>query len=146
MGWSLTSLESIIVDGNNVQDPIRYINEAFADFVSGQVTSIANYKWLSCGDSHVSANSGSACYDENFTGFPASSLDTSGIARIASLIHDVFDGQTHEYQSNFPDNADAWMAGHAPGRRYVQGYVFTNTSWGEHRPPAELFALPARHG
>ncbi len=122
--------------------------EAYADFVSGQVTSIANYKWLGGGqDPHVCSVPTAACYDGNFWQDPAQKNDGLGISRMASLMHDAFDGNTDEYSSNVPDNADAWkvtgILQDAMGNPILDSngnkqnsYGFTPTSWGSKDPAA----------
>src|SRR5262249_47013876 len=86
---------NLITFGDNTTPSSRYINEAFADYVAGQVVSIANYGWVN--GTQVSFGrlcNASPCFDQNFDQWPPYSnpKDVGGIARIGSLIHDAFDG------------------------------------------------------
>ena len=86
-----SAIDNIIGDtvgsgkGNDYWYSTRYINEAFADFISGQVTGIANYGWL---DASQGANQklciANPCFDRNFVASPSGSdsKDTAGIAAL----------------------------------------------------------------
>lgn len=119
----------ITSQSDNYSDSVRYINEAFADFVSGQVTSIANYGWLRVPGGKVCASGAKSpdrpCFDENFTGSPQGKTDTAGIARIASLIHDAFDHAPSSALLSTPDDADAWRLDPSSDH-----YVYDAVSWG----------------
>ncbi|MGD0680103.1 MAG: hypothetical protein ABSC94_32375, partial [Polyangiaceae bacterium] len=97
------------------------------------MTGIANYTWLNGqrkapGDgSNEHVCDERPCYDQNFTNPPSSvTSDNSGIARIATLIHDAFDGQPNEANKMLPQptNADPWALDTVP-------YVYSSTSWGD---------------
>jgi hypothetical protein len=146
---STVAIDNLIGDtftsgqGNSFSYSTRYINEAFADFISGQVTGIANYTWLNnqtqaSGDlrpQHVCNHR--PCYDQNFTSPPTGgSKDNSGIARTATLLHDVFDGQPNESNKKLPQptNADPWQLNTVP-------YVYSDTSWGDCDGPDPVHGL-----
>jgi hypothetical protein len=137
---STVALDNLIGDtftsgqGSNLNYSTRYVNEAFADFISGQVTGIANYHWLPSNQKQAAGDGSSnhvcnerPCFDWNFVSDPGSSTtDNSGIARISTLIHDVFDGQPNEANKTLPQptNADPWALDTTP-------YVYSTTSWGD---------------
>jgi hypothetical protein len=104
-----------IVAGDNTEVPVRYTNEAMADFFMGQVTSGSNYHWMngnvstSSGDVFCSANSsgGPACFDENFN---KDDDGTARIARVSTMFQDMFDGHSSNgRKANVPQDADAWV-------------------------------------
>lgn len=115
---------STMFSGNSWEKPIRYINEAFADFIAGQVAGGANYPWpalvdsagaplvwgftngrifdagtYSCRASFAEEPGGIPwCFDSNLRG-TRSPLDqaqagTEHIGRFATLLHDAFDGNS----------------------------------------------------
>jgi hypothetical protein len=118
---------AIFNSGPELSQPLRYINEAWADFISGQVTSIANYRWLgNAFDNKVCFDPTTPCYDQNRTGTdnPDIGIDSGRqqIARIATLFQDVFDGHGMRTgnappadgapsvsPTNAPGDDDAWM-------------------------------------
>jgi hypothetical protein len=146
--------------GNDYTYPIRYINEAWADFISGQVTGIANYNWVSqpgprnqavCALGTPIAGPPLPCFDANFdTLIPQDNVASNNsnpqnIARISSMIHDAFDGQNAKSQIIIPP-----MNGNPEGVINVPldrpndadpwtvdttssnpGYVYTGIPWGD---------------
>ena len=126
--------------GQDYDRPTRYINEAFADFISGQVASIANYKWL---DIRQEQNQQQVCvapngFDNNFVDIPSSSNDKAGIARIATLFHDAVDGrEARGWGPAVPGSADAWIKDTSS-----QKYEYTYTGYanvdGENQAPNTL--------
>jgi hypothetical protein len=112
-------------DQRGEQSPPRYTNEAFADFVAGQVTGGANYGWLnpavdSCGLASCLASNEEycvppattppllQCFDTNLRGVgTAARGDARSIGRVATLFHDAFDGGD-AFQKNLMNNADVW--------------------------------------
>ncbi|MDP9149357.1 MAG: hypothetical protein M3O36_05370, partial [Myxococcota bacterium] len=141
-------INTLNTSGNSLAYPTRYINEAFADLISGQVTSIANYGWVNSsqpegnrvcsiainGDGSTSA---SACFDKNFNALTTSDKDPSNVARIASMIHDAFDGHLDKDLKHqpVPGNADAWQVRNVNpadgGAGNTPEYSFTSKPWGE---------------
>lgn len=126
--------------GSDYNYSTRYSNEAFADFISGQVTGIANYQWLATNQIKAPGDPAAEhvcdvapCYDWNFWQDPgSSSTDVSGIALLASLMHDAFDGQEPDGQASSryfsqPTNADPWT----PEPTTAAPYTFTVTPWGD---------------
>ncbi len=105
--WADSEITSGFATGNDYTFPIRYVNEAWADFISGQVTGIANYTWLTGGGAqpggarpnNVCSIGGNPCFDFNYdtalTDLKSTEQnnDPSNIARIAGMLHDAFDGQ-----------------------------------------------------
>jgi hypothetical protein len=129
--------------GSNNNFSTRYLNESFADFITGQVVSAANYRWLTGQDDHKFCVR-SPCFDNNFAD-PVSTTntgDTEGIARGAALLHDGFDGQVFSFQPNAqrninqPDNADTWndTAGNPP-------YVYVSAPYGNSDGPDPVNGL-----
>jgi hypothetical protein len=123
-----TAIDELIGDtifsgqGGNNSYSTRYLNEAFADFISGQVTAIANYRWVTGQDPNSVGPTDkvcvrSPCFDRNFTSGPTTNKDAAGIARASSLLHDAFDGRSfagqpvnQERNIDQPDNADSWVS------------------------------------
>ncbi len=91
--------------------PVRYFNEAIADYFMGQVSSGADYGWLNTAEelpgSHAQycSDRRTPCFEENFD---SNASDTQSIARVATLLLDVFDGHGAARTANVPTNADAW--------------------------------------
>jgi len=118
-----TFIKQAIKYQNDIRIPARALNEAFADFVSAQVTSGVNYGFLKThfpttadGFDNFCAQfpSSEPCVDENLRGVATSSSpenDPSSIGRYMTLLQDMFDG--HPYINGKPDpraptSADAW--------------------------------------
>jgi hypothetical protein len=113
---------SIIADGDDTSEPVRYINEAFADFFAGQVAGGADYDWLP--DDNSLARAGSLanycipltdaagnripCFDLNLRDSAVSEDGDESIGRIVTLLHDAFDGRIRSLTSNTPGDADNW--------------------------------------
>lgn len=141
--------------------PTIYVNEAIADFFSGQVTGIANYGWVqnqpgaSLRPNSVCALPNSvvtgmqqACYDANFskTAFTSSTSDklseVDDIARISSMIHDAFDGHGQK-GANVPTDADDWTFSlDDSGNPY---YSITSTPWGDFDSTKDNLPLETVH-
>lgn len=126
---SLFTLETMW-EGPTIQekDDTRYINEAFADFIMGQVVGGKDYNW-SAGDGGTAIQydpdednpsfgsyedycisqerrgllSGFRCFERN-NAFSAEGIDSVG--RLATLFHDFFDGATPGPRN--PTNGDAF--------------------------------------
>jgi hypothetical protein len=112
----------------------RYVNEAFADYISGQVTGIANYGWLDSRQAPFGKYClSSPCYDENLNAPPpvGESMNTNAIARDATLIHDAFDGHglPRNVSPPVPNDADPWIAVDA-GIGVPAQYEFTTVPYG----------------
>lgn len=97
-----------------------YINEAFADFFAAQVVGGVNYfapgggtnteedcdpGFSSLGMCYCLADSKGTCMEANATS--TGSFDDH-VARVATLLHDAFDGAPSLPAQNLPGNADAW--------------------------------------
>jgi len=110
-----------IIDGDNINVPLRYTNEAFADFFMGQVTGGADYNWGngltdSVRDFFCDKNATNQdCWDENLDGTPTKGSSTADeghrqIGRVATLFQDVFDGQGALRTSYGPTDADSFAS------------------------------------
>ncbi len=101
-----------MIRGDLVNFPLRYTNEAVAEYFEGQVASGADYGWLQ--QAHASSTAGDQycsdiqvpCWDANLQG---NNSGTQNIGRVATLLMDMFDGQGAERTANVPTNADAWV-------------------------------------
>ncbi len=113
-----------------------YMNEAFADFVAGQVVGGANYSWLRDSVTGLAVNGpGEAlcnnltntCFDVNLNQLATNQLDDSrSIGRIATMLFDAFDGRPSTKLLAVPNNADSWQST-PPG---PGGLVFSPVSYG----------------
>lgn len=97
-------------DGNF---PLRYMNEAMADYFAGQVASSVTYNWLDRSQVEVSASLVSAHCEEQRVPCWDSNLTDNGdmhqnIGRVATMLMDLFDGQSGPRASDQPSNGDAW--------------------------------------
>jgi hypothetical protein len=130
-------------DSDSPTNQTRYLNEAFADYVTGQVAGGADYQWLppvgTTPSQHYCDGSGTVggCWDTNFM---LSAKFTDQIARVSSLIHDAFDGAPRGTFS--PNSGDSWTldtSGTCPvPPRFVGGdnpggncMVFSRTAYGD---------------
>jgi len=123
-----------LIDGNNINVPLRYTNEAFADFFMGQVTGGADYNWGngtldSVSDFFCDKNaSGKQCWEENLDGTSGKGAFGADeghrqIGRVATLLHDVFDGQHAARASYAPTDADSFASNSAGQLLYsADGY------------------------
>lgn len=101
-----------IIAGDDTNLPLRYTNEAVADFFMGQVTSGSNYQWMenshrSDSDDRYCANDKADCWDHNYFD---NSNGTENIGRVASLLMDLFDGHGGDRSANVPNNGNGWQA------------------------------------
>jgi hypothetical protein len=129
MGYTDAMLKRISSGGDSgAGAESGYINEAFADFFAAQVAGGTNYfnsyrttqvdevegcgidseyagVYYSLGMCYCRADSGGTCMDSDkkYT----SSFD-SQVARVATTLHDAFDGAPSLPPQNTPGNADAW--------------------------------------
>lgn len=98
-----------IIRGKEVNFPLRYTNEAMADYFMGQVASGADYKWLpnshDTGNDQFCADDQTPCWEENLNG---DADGTQNIGRVATMLLDVFDGQGAGRTDNVATDADAW--------------------------------------
>jgi hypothetical protein len=91
-------------------DEASYINEAFADFFTGQVLGGTNYFSTTGSTKSESVNycnAGSSCLDENYTS-PSGADFRTHVRRVASLFQDAFDGQAGAATTN---DASHWATG-----------------------------------
>lgn len=102
-----------LVRGDVIEDfPLRYTNEAVADYFMGQVVSGADYQWLLAAENfpgsvdQYCSDRTAPCFDENLNSDGDNGRQSIG--RVATLLHDVFDGQGAPRTANVPTNADAW--------------------------------------
>lgn len=98
--------------GNDTMAPLRYTNEAVAEYFMGQVTSGSNYGWMdnarySSSDDAYCANDQPDCWDKNY--FESSTGDQN-IGRVASMFLDMFDGHGGDRKANVPNNGNGWQA------------------------------------
>ena len=107
-----------IFEGDDQRVPERYTNEAIADFLSGQVAGGLAYRWLD-GDGAIVGDvtycSGQQhpdyrpCFDVNLREHATDPGDSRDVARIATLLHDVFDGHGESNSVHVPNDADIWQ-------------------------------------
>jgi len=121
------------INEQSAQNPVRFVNEAFADFIAGQVAGGADYNWIrqrraaTPGDVYVPGVTSNQycrsrssdddasrplCFDINLDGrdmVPLGEPGMENIGRVATLIHDAFDGNPAFARTGLlPGNADAW--------------------------------------
>jgi hypothetical protein len=159
-------VENVIATGEDLSDPLRYTNEAFADFVAGQVAGGANYDWVrrafNSDDSHappvpirenycVRLNLNQLnppfpgelpCFDDNMRSAPDAIDNPAGVGRIATLLHDLFDGHPNSLGRNVPGDADLFDHVGPPGNIFGQPLVLNFTSYGSTDAALERVALP----
>lgn len=101
----------------NLQRATRYMNEAVADYFTGQVTGGHNYGWLGDNDGNPAndvttaqgfCNGRTPCWDRNERTHAPIESDASDVGRLATLLHDAFDGQGQDLDSDVPNDADLW--------------------------------------
>jgi len=138
--WNMESIDHLvwgtIFNTAGYTSPVVNLNEAFADFITGQVAGGAVYHWFNAAQFGVNgatlqgnrpgfctpplvATSGPWCWDTNLRG---STLSTStgrerfrSIGRFATLFHDVFDGSGLGNTAVAPYDADFWMHSSSSG-------------------------------
>jgi hypothetical protein len=100
-------------------DPAPIVNEAFADYVAGQVAGAAGYynpdnstpHGVGVRFAYCDATS-SSCVEENFAQpFPGGTFERA-VGRVVTTLHDAFDGQPGG--GNVPGNADYWITNTMP--------------------------------
>lgn len=128
---------STIKEGDDTRLSIRYLNEAVADYFAGQVAGGLDYRWANrarvvdmsvtdqqfCADPSTIQTSLSppmslpagtlTCFEENNNSKddPSNSADDDenlSVGRIATLLHDAFDGHRAERGAHVPNDADSW--------------------------------------
>lgn len=140
MAWASIGL-SLVGLSKDKRVPLHYINEAMAEYFAGQVAGGADYGWLPPGPA-ASNNEGSqfcvedgtsstaACWDDNARSHATSAEDSRDIARIATLVHDAFDGQNGRRTLN-PNDADSWERSTDPmTMARVLPLIFADASYG----------------
>lgn len=93
--------------------PLRYVNETMAEFFLGQVASGADYQWLAQAEinpdtrihDRYCSDRATPCWDDNLR---ADSAYRESIGRLATLLMDVFDGQSAGRTASVPTDGDAW--------------------------------------
>jgi hypothetical protein len=131
---------SLIGSGENRSKGYTYVNEAFADFMTGQVVGGANYGWLPAAATSGSfcKGTGGRCFDENFNVFETDPMKNASIARISSMMFDAFDGAANTKGLNVPDNADSWSLNSAGALTYEP------VSYGSQDSNLETVSLPGK--
>ena len=130
-----------VIRGDVIENfPLRYTNEAIADYFEGQVASGADYGWLQLAESSAGGQYCSdrtpPCWDDNHDeSLPA---NQGNIGRVATLLLDVFDGQGAARDANVATNADAWLWDATTSR-----LVYNPAGDGSHDIVLENVALPA---
>lgn len=127
---------STIGNGDTLQPGVRYMNEAFADFVTANVVGGADYQWLQNASpipppgppagrgeyplycfsdlddpADPTDDNEPTCWDENLRADPQNGGDPAGIGRIATLLMDAFDGHpaaARNTNAYLPGNGDVW--------------------------------------
>lgn len=98
-----------IAAGDDQRDPLRAFNEAFADFITGQVAGGLDYNWSAAalnGTYCVPATQ--PCWDENQHTNATAEDGAETIGRFATLLQDLFDG--HNARGQFlPGDGDVWQ-------------------------------------
>jgi hypothetical protein len=109
-----------IFEGSEVdlRDESAILNEAFADFIAGQVVSGVNYFTppnFAPSQNMSYCRGGLPCLEANGTGLERDGSGIHGdfpsryeIAQAATLFHDAFDGHSWRGTNN-PTNGDAWL-------------------------------------
>lgn len=140
------------MSGNDLTVPVRYINEAMAEYFMGQVMGGANYYWMDDGSvrsphdyngntfqmSAKCDNDGKPCWDKNYYGVVSSDVakGNESIGRVATLIHDMFDGQNARGQDS-PDDGDSWTGSGSP-----ELLSYSQSGYGNMDSNLERVALP----
>lgn len=94
-----------IFAGEDRRVPTRYMNEAFADFITGQVAGGADYGWIPNDVDYC--RPGIPCWDLNLNGVETAEKGSQSIGRAATLVHDAFDGHGLRF-GNVPGDGDVW--------------------------------------
>jgi hypothetical protein len=113
--------------GQTADKPHVVINEAFADYIAGQLAGGADYSPLSgaiapcdtgvsafaSSDTYCPLNAPADCFDGNFVARSSSFNDK--VAEVATLVHDFFDGwKQAPFGGDLPSNANVWKSAGAP--------------------------------
>lgn len=143
--------DTIQKDPQKLMGDVRYINEAVADFFTGQVVGAADYSWIQTGDAvnntYCSASlpipgSRHGCWEDNQRGVATTLQDSKSIGRIATLLHDVFDGQGQpRFASTFGDG-DVWTGSAWTGTAPALGLSVSSTGYLNTDTGLDTVALP----
>jgi hypothetical protein len=132
------------VHGDDYAVPERYVNEAFADYITGQVAGGLNYDWLRspvtinntfCAPATTSAPH-QPCWDRNLNGDSSGSGSAERIGRVATMLHDMFDGQGMR-SALVPGDGDVWTDILGAGR-----LTWSSTGYGNIDSNLERVILP----
>ena len=134
---------STIAAGNDKSNPLRYTNEAIADYFTGQVAGGANYLWIKNAVNNRFCFGKPGCWDYNHRGVPKNKNDRQGIARIATLIHDAFDGQITSPTDLVPGNGDIWVKNAKNKLVYDLTASPASRNYGNNDAMLDRVALPA---
>lgn len=117
-------VKSMIFVGEDRRKPYRWVNEAVADWFTGQIVGGADYGWLR--DASAPGISPGQycfapsmvpsvpwCWDANLNDNSTSATGNESIGRAATLLHDLFDGAgatrgTTAPSSLLPNDGDSW--------------------------------------
>lgn len=126
-------IDGIIFEGRDFSDPRQYANEAFAEFIAGQTTGAADYSWPGANNffnheghrdyygvpSTIDPTTGlqstdpalfkGPLFDDNQFGVADNDKDKRSIGRVATLLHDVFDGHGQPLEALVPNDAALWQ-------------------------------------
>ena len=107
-------IDRVMFEGKDLSLPLQYSNEAFADFIAGQVAGGADYGW----PQHFFNKDGHRefycvpgdlpCFDDNLNAVPADDKDRAAIGRTVTLLQDAFDGHGQPLGALVPGDADLW--------------------------------------
>jgi len=93
--------------GQDQRVPTRYMNEAFADYITGQVAGGADYGWLPSNTTDYCRPDTQPCWDANLNTVETDEAGNASIGRIATLVHDAFDGHGNRFGA-VPGDGDVW--------------------------------------
>ncbi|MFC1643060.1 hypothetical protein ACFL5O_10325, partial [Myxococcota bacterium] len=134
-----------IAQGDDLSEPLRYTNEAMAEFFTGQVTGGTDYGWLEQAEDdrycipRPAGTTDAWCWDENLRAKSSGPKIRDNIGRIATLIHDAFDGHNAARGALVPGDGDVWMLT-TPGDSSTP-LIFSPTGYGNTDEHLERVAL-----
>jgi len=124
--------------GDSLQVPARYVNEAMADFFTGQVVGGHDYGYLpNAHGGRYCTKGNTPCWDANLTGSKSTPDDEVNVGRIATLLHDVFDGHGLRKSLVTPTDGDSWMQDPP-----MSPLTYSPEGYGDNDSTLERVALP----
>jgi hypothetical protein len=121
--------------GKDRRVPTRYMNEAFADYITGQVAGAADYNWLPGYTDEYCRPGQQPCWDANLNVVETEEKGNRSIGRAATLVHDAFDGQGARFGA-VPGDGDVW-------NNSLGSLTVSSTGYGNTDSALERVALPA---